>query len=179
MKPNEEPNINKKVKLDSEELRILELRRSEELLRLIGLLHNELRNLAGDSDGGIHNYIQALHNIDPAIPLVEYPAPINLNNYPNLATTILDSVRDEGEELIINENNLTVNSTNLILQGILDGLNAENPQFQELQSLQILNNELDGENAAMNEQSMNLLSTILLHNLITRLDISDNNGLFY
>ncbi len=176
------PEPNKKVKLDSEVLSILaELRILGELRTLIELLHNDLRSRTDYNNGAIYNSIQALHNIDPAIPLVEDHNPIDLDNYPNLATIILDSVRNEGRNegrnLIINENNLTVNSTNLILQGILDGLNATNPQFQELESLQISSNELDGENAAMNEQSMNLLSTILLHphSLITDLDIGNNN----
>ena len=138
-------------------------------------LHEALRD--DDNESAIYDYIQALHNIDPAIPLVVYPELINLDNYPGLSTIILDSVRNEGGELIINENNLTANSTNLILQGILDGLNAENPQFQGLQSLQISSNALNGNNVGMDEGSMNLLSTILLrpNNQITQLDIRNNN----
>ena len=160
----------------NEKLKLAERLKSEERQRqrLIGLLHNDLRN--PDNESAIYDYIQALQNIDPAISLVKYPNPIDLNNYPashnrpSLATIILDSVRNEGGELIINENNLTVNSTNLILRGILDGLNAENPQFQELESLQI------SSNVEMNEESMNLLSEIIWPNSrITRLDIRNNN----
>ena len=56
------------------------------------------------------------------------------------------------------------------MEGILDGLNAENPQFQELESLQI------SSNVEMNEESMNLLSEIIWPNSrITRLDIRNNN----
>ena len=150
-------------------------RRIPNLQEITQTLHEAL--IDDDNESAIYDYIQALHNIDPAIPLVVYPELINLNNYPNLATIILDSVRNEGGELIINENNLTANSTNLILQGILGGLNAENPQFQGLQSLQISSNALNGDDAGMNEESMNLLSTILLHpnNQITQLDIRNNN----
>ncbi|MCE2687747.1 MAG: hypothetical protein LW595_04280 [Rickettsiales bacterium] len=138
------------------------------------VLHNDLSN--GSNECTIYYYIEQLHNIS-AVPLVIYPTPIDLNNYPNLSTIILDSVRNGGENLIIDENNLTANSTNLILQGILNGLNAENPQFQGLQSLQISSNVSDGDNVAMNEESMNLLSTILLHqnNKITHFDIRCNN----
>lgn len=138
-------------------------------------LHDGLRNPLNDS--AIYDYIQALHNIDQETPLVVYPELINLDNYPGLSTIILDSVRNEGGEFIINENNLTANSINLILQGILGGLNAENPQFQGLQSLQISNNVSDVDNVAMNEESMNLLSTILLHqhSRINNLDITNNN----
>jgi hypothetical protein len=137
--------------------------------------HNRLRD--GDEDSAIYLYIKALHKFDPKIPLVVSPKLIDLNEYPGLSETILDSVRNEGGNLIIDENNLTVNSTNLILQGILDGLNAENPQFQGLTSLQILSNVADVDNVGMDQESMNLLSAILLHqnNTIKHLDIRNNN----
>ena len=89
----------------------------------------------------------------------------------------MDSVRNGGENLIINKNNLTVNSISSIFEGILGGLNAENPQFQELQSLQISSNFSDGHNGAMNARSMNLLSDIILspNSRIIDLDIRNNN----
>ncbi len=146
-----------------------------ELPEIIQTLHNGLRD--GYNESAIYDYIQALYNIDQEVPSVDYPELINFDSYPGLSTIILDSVRNEGGELIINENSLTANSTNLILQGILDGLNAENPQFQGLYSLQISSNALDGYNVGMDEESMNLLSNIILspHSQITRLDIRNNN----
>ena len=146
------------------------------LREIADTLHNALRSV---NNGALFNFIEASHDIDQRIPRVNWLVLglINLNDYPNLSTTILDSVRNEGENLIINRNDLTANSTNLILQGILDGLNAENPQFQELRSLQISNNVSDGDNIAMNEESMNLLSDIMLHphNRVRNLDIRNNN----
>lgn len=201
---NCEPNIHKKVKINpnpnpnnsepsesshnsqfsesdynseaSEFDNSIEVIENPALQEITQALHNDLRDL--NNECGIYDYIQALHNIDQEIPPVAYPDLINLDNYPGLSTIILDSVRNEGENLFVNENSLTANSINLILQGILDGLNAENPQFQELQYLQISSNTLNGSNIAMNEQSMNLLSDIILNpnNQITRLDIR-NNGI--
>lgn len=187
---NHEPNIHKQVKLNpnnsepsesshnsesSESDNSAEVIVNLELQEITQTLHEALRD--DDNEFAIYDYIQALHNIDQEIQLVVYPELINLDNYPNLATIILDSVRNEGGELIIHENSLTANSTNLILQGILDGLNAENPQFQGLQSLQISSNALNGDNVGMNVESMNLLSNIILspHSQITRLDIRNNN----
>lgn len=138
-------------------------------------LHDDLRDV--DNEAILYDFIQELRNINQEIPSVEYPELINLDNYPGLLETILSSVRNGGENLIINENNLTVNGTNLILQGVLNGLNAYPPQFQELRSLQISSNVSDGDNVAMDQNSMNLLSNIVLHpnNQVTNLDIRSNN----
>jgi hypothetical protein len=150
-------------------------RRIPNLQEITENFHDDLRDI--DNESAIYNFIQGYRNIYQEIPEVIYPNPINLNNYPGLLEHILDSVRNGGENLIINENNLTANSINLILQGILDGLNACPPQFQGLQSLQISNNDSNGDNVGMDEESMNLLLDIISHqnNHIRNLDIRNSN----
>ncbi len=177
MKPNQEPNIRKQVKLNPSDSEPSENDNQlmPNLVEAEEALHSELRDF--DNEAVLYGFIQELCNIDQETPIVDYPNLINFINYPNLSKTILDSVRSGGKNLTINDNNLTVNSVNIILQEILDGLNSPNPQFQELECLQISSNVSNMGNVAMNEESMNLLSDIMLHpnSQIRTLDIRNNN----